>query len=56
MCKTAKVLLETFAQNMPSNALFLVSKHPKQQPNKKKNNNKKKIIKIRTNLVTKRGL
>jgi len=41
MCKTDKVLLETFAQNMPSNALFLVSKHPKQQPNKKKTTKKK---------------
>ena len=54
MCiyKTAEVLLETLAQNMPSNALFSFSKHPNNS-NKKK---KKKIIKIRTNLVTKDGM
>ena len=53
MCiyKTAEVLLETLAQNMPSNALFLFSKHPNNSRKKKK-----KIIKIRTNLVTKDGM
>ena len=53
MCiyKTAEVLLETLAQNMPSNALFLFSKHPNNSKKKKK-----KIIKIRTNLVTKDGM
>ena len=40
--KTAKVLLETFAQNMPSlQCIVLVSKHPKQQPNKTKKKNYK---------------
>ena len=43
MCiyKTAEVLVERdVAQNMPSNALFLFSKHPNNSKKKKKKNYK----------------
>ena len=49
--KTAKVLLETFVQNMPSLQCIVFGFKTPQTTTKQ--NKKKKIIKIRTNLVTK---